>query len=193
MDLGFTLDNNEVVIHKVNRHWIALAPVVISSGGLVVAVIALAYLLSRYGDQLPQGVSAIESFGILGGLLALAALMLTVGIWVYRRNFMILTNQHLIRVEQRGLFTRSVSQLSLSRVQDVNGTTPGFLATIFGFGNVTVETAGEEENFVFLTVSNPTQLAKECLQAHEQYAVQPAAPANPANPINPVSSADAEL
>src|ERR1035437_2950879 len=108
MDLGFTLENNEVVIRKVSRHWIALAPVMISSGGLVVAVIALAYLFSRYGDQLPQGVSAIESFGILVGLLALSALRLTVGIWVYRRNFMILTNQHLIRVEQRGLFTRSV-------------------------------------------------------------------------------------
>jgi len=187
MDLGFTLDDNETVILRVNRHWIALAPSVVSAGGLVVVVVALAYLLSRYGYKLPHAVSSAQSFGVLGGLSALAILMFTIGIWVYRRNFLILTNQHLILVEQRGLFTRTVSQLSLRRVQDVTGTTPGFLATILGYGNVTVETAGEEKNFIFTSVANPTELADECLQAHEKYAEPPVSSTNPADP------ADAEL
>ena len=187
MDLGFTLDANEKIIRRVNRHWIALAPSVLSSGGLLLVVVTLAYLLSRYGYKLPHAVTSAQSFGVLGGLTALAVMMFTIGIWIYRRNIMILTNQHLILIEQRGLFSRTVSQLSLRRVQDVTGTTPGFLATILGYGNVTVETAGEEKNFVFDTVASPTELADECLQAHEQYAKQPENAADPTDP------GDAEL
>lgn len=170
MDLGFTLAPGEIVIRKVNRHWVALAPVITAAAVIVVLIAGMTYLFGRYRSDFPAGFTGAGFAGFVGIMIVLACLLLYGGFWVYRRNFLVLTNQHLVRVEQKGLFTRTVSQLSLSRVQDVSGTVSGFLPTILGFGDITVETAGAEDNFVFTTVPRPSEMSAACLKAHEQFA-----------------------
>ena len=80
---------------------------------------------------------------------------------------------HIIEVVQRGLFSRSVSQLSMARVQDVNATRRGLFATLLDYGNIEVETAGEIDNFVFNFAPHPQQLADECLSIHEKSNILP--------------------
>jgi uncharacterized membrane protein YdbT with pleckstrin-like domain len=175
MESGYTLDPQEEIIRRVKRHWIALAPVAVSVGAIILIILGGSYGIARYRDQVPAVIPTSAIAGVLALLLVLALFILLTGVWVYNRNVMLLTTKHLIRVEQRGLFSRSVSQLSLSRVQDVSSSTPGFLATILGFGNVTVQTAGEEDNFIFTTVPSPSKLAEDCLSAHDTYANTPVA------------------
>jgi uncharacterized membrane protein YdbT with pleckstrin-like domain len=190
MDLGFTLAPGETVIRKINRHWIALAPVVAAAAIIVVAVIAMTYLFGRYRSDFPSSFTAAGMAGVAGIALVLAFLLLYGGFWVYRRNFLVLTNQHLVRVEQKGLFARSVSQLSLSRVQDVSGAVSGFLPTVLGFGDITVETAGAEDNFVFTTVPRPSEMSAACLKAHEEFAPRDEdTPMRPAQPPAPTEMA----
>jgi uncharacterized membrane protein YdbT with pleckstrin-like domain len=168
MDLGFTLAKEEKILKRVNRHWMSLMPVFVSTGTIIVLIIGLSYMLGRYRQKYFNRISNDNIIGIFFALSVIALAILVGGVWVYRRNCLILTNRHLIRVEQRGLFARNVSQLSLTRVQDVSGVTPGFFATIFGYGNVTVETAGEEENFVMHMVPYPAVIADDCINAHDQ-------------------------
>ncbi len=169
MDLGFTLAKDETVLRKVNRHWIVLVPVVASSIGAILIAVGITYLYGRYRSNFPATMtgSGLMIFDVIMVVFAIG--LFYAGFWVYRRNFLVLTNQHLVRVEQKGLFARTVSQLALARVQDVSGAVPGFLPTVLGYGNLTVETAGAEDNFVFTNIYAPAAVASACLKAPEAY------------------------
>ena len=168
MNSGYTLNENETVIKVVKRHWIDLAPVVISSGVLAIGAIGLVYAAGRFSDQLsflPSGLIPLLALV----LVLLGAAILMVGLFIYGQNKLILTDMHLIQVVQRGLFSRSVSQLSMARVQDVSAQRSGLAATLLDYGTIEVETAGEDDKFVFNLAPNPQQLADECLAVHEKY------------------------
>ena len=174
MDRGYTLDDKETIIKEVSRHWIDLVPVIISSVVSLVVAIAMTYLSIRYADQLsfvPTGIFPIISLVFV----LLSVSILTVGYYIYRQNKLIITDMHLIQVVQRGLFSRSVSQLSMARVQDVSAVRTGFFATMLDYGTIEVETAGEVDNFVFNVAPHPHLLADQCLVVQEKYSHDPAA------------------
>lgn len=167
MESGFNLEPDEHVIRIVRRHWIDLFPVIAASVLLVLSIPAMAFLNSFSLDKviLPVGMTLLLFVVIIG----IALIILLLGIFVYRQNYLILTNMHIIQVEQRGMFNRQVSQLSLVRVQDVSGKRAGVLATALNYGNVEVQSAGEHEKFIFRNAASPQELADHCLRAHEAY------------------------
>ena len=169
MKSGYTLDPRETVIKEINRHWVDLIPVAVSSLALIIVDIALVYFASRFADQLKFLPSGFVILLVLT-LLLLAAAISTVGIYIYHQNKLIMTDMHLIQIVQNGLFGRSVSQLSIAKVQDVSASRRGFFATMLDYGSIEVETAGEDDNFVFNFAPHPQQLADECLSIHEKYA-----------------------
>jgi uncharacterized membrane protein YdbT with pleckstrin-like domain len=71
----------------------------------------------------------------------------------YYLDVWIITTERIIDIEQHGLFHRAVSEIAVERVQNVTVETPGFLATMLGFGNVKIQTAGEGE----FTISSVTE------------------------------------
>lgn len=168
MNAGFHLDPEEKIILRVNRHWIDLLPVAVSTTTLLIIVIMGGYYYGRYGNLAPQIPAALVVL-VLFLILFIALLIFAVGVFVYRQNYLVLTNLHLIQVEQKGLFNRAVAQLSLARVQDVTGRRTGLLATLLNFGNVEVQSAGELDKFTFRNAPSPQQLADQCLEAHESF------------------------
>jgi hypothetical protein len=77
---------------------------------------------------------------------------------------------HLAQITQRSLVNRKISQLSLANVEDSHAEQRGILPTIFNYGTLTIQTAGEMENFIFTLCPNPTKYAEEILEAHQNYA-----------------------
>jgi len=84
-------------------------------------------------------------------------------------DILYVTNQRLIDTEQKGLFDRIISELSLLRVQDVTGEVKGLVPTLFGYGDVVVQTAGTAEQFVIRNVPNPHEIARRVMELHEEY------------------------
>lgn len=167
MSLGYRLEADEHIILKTRRHWIDLAPVFLVAVVLFAAVGYFALAYPFYSRQL--NVSAPIVGYILVVVLLLAMVILAIGLYVYQQNYLILTNLHLIQIEQSGLFGRQVSQLSLARLQDVSGKRNGFLETILNYGNMEVQSAGEHEKFIFRNAPAPEDLAEMCLEAHEDF------------------------
>ncbi|HSX01775.1 MAG TPA: PH domain-containing protein [Candidatus Saccharimonadia bacterium] len=167
MVAGYKLDANEQVVQETGRHWIDLMPMVVSTVCLVAGAIGLAFIDGL--GIVPTLVPGRLVLGVIVALIILAGILFVTGLWVYRQNKLIITNLHLIEVEQQGLFARKVSQLSLARVQDVSGHRRGFIATIFNYGDIEVQSAGEQDNFTFVNAPGPQELADACLQAHEQF------------------------
>lgn len=85
----------------------------------------------------------------------------------YYLDSWIVTNRRILNIEQNGLFGRTVSELRLYRIQDVTATVNGFVKTMFNFGEVEIQTAGEREHFMFEEIPKPNEVAKTILELAE--------------------------
>jgi len=73
----------------------------------------------------------------------------------YYLDVWIVTNRRIIDIQQRGFFSRVISEQKLFRVQDVTSEVHGFLPTIFKYGDVHIQTAGAKQRFLFHEVPDP--------------------------------------
>jgi uncharacterized membrane protein YdbT with pleckstrin-like domain len=94
------------------------------------------------------------------------------GIWIfffsqfmdYYLDISIVTNDRILDIEQKGLFGRSISELDMTRVQDVHSEIKGIIPTMLNYGKVEVQTAASEENFHFEQVPNPHMVRQRILE-----------------------------
>ena len=81
----------------------------------------------------------------------------------------ILTDQRVIAVEQKTLFSRVVSECSLSKIQDTSIEISGFIPTILHYGNLTVRTASEHQDFIFKQVARPNSVSEEIARTAKEF------------------------
>ena len=145
---------NEQILQVIHRHWfnilMHLGLVTILSIILLGSVSALPILFSDLTDDIAPFLIFIENtillFIWLYGFL----------VWIdYYFDVWIITNERIVNIEQKGLFTRHISELRFSRVQDVTSSVNGLIPTMLNFGDVSVQTAAEEERFLFRQVGDP--------------------------------------
>jgi membrane protein YdbS with pleckstrin-like domain len=63
----------------------------------------------------------------------------------------VVTSERIIDINQKSFWSREVGSLFLHRVQNVETDVSGFFNTVFGFGTVSVESAGAEVNRIRMT------------------------------------------
>jgi uncharacterized membrane protein YdbT with pleckstrin-like domain len=107
--------------------------------------------------------------GIMSLIAVLAILLLGVATQIYNENKLIITDKNVTQVFQRGLFSRQVSELSMANVEDVTADQRGIFAHLFGYGELRIETAGEQDNFHFIYCPKPDYYGKMVLDARQQY------------------------
>ena len=73
----------------------------------------------------------------------------------YYLTVWVITNLRIVDIRQHSFFNREVSSFMLTRVQDVTTDVSGLLATLFHFGRLSVETAGQDEDFAMNGISDP--------------------------------------
>ena len=88
-------------------------------------------------------------------------------IWVdYYLDIWIVTNQRLLDIEQIGFFNRVVSELDLKRIQDITSRVHGLFPTMFGFGNIHIQTAAEEHKFELKSVPHPVTVRRKIIKLY---------------------------
>ena len=161
----------ERVICEIKRHpigligtYFALILVIIIA---IVAVVAAPRLFSNITSH-DQAVLALGAVIIC----AITGLFTYVGISVYKGNRWLVTSDSITQVSQISLFNKQTSQLSMANLEDVTVEQNGILQSVFGFGRLRAETAGERSKFVFDFCPKPQDYAKEIIAAHEAYIAQ---------------------
>ena len=82
----------------------------------------------------------------------------------YYYDIFIVTDSEIIDVSQEGIFDRRITEVTLLRVQDVSAEIKGFLPTLFSYGNVIAESAGENtKTYVIDSIPNPIEVANRIL------------------------------
>lgn len=159
------LDNKEIIKAVWRRHWISLAPIMAASLILLSAISYSFGWVAANPEQVSQVVAPALVNLVLSFLMILIGLIAAASWWIYRQNRLFLTNDRLVQILQQGLFSQSTLHLDLDNVQDVRASHHGFLATLFNFGEIQVDTAGAEKNFRFQYAPNPRRMAQDIMQA----------------------------
>lgn len=88
---------------------------------------------------------------------------------LYVLNTWIVTDHRIMAIEQHRLFHRTEAELTIVKVQDVEVTVSGFIATFLNYGDVQIQSAGEDENFLFKKVPNPAAVKDAIIKAQRDY------------------------
>jgi len=79
-------------------------------------------------------------------------------LWFF--NAVLITNIRIIDYDVTGILVKHISETRLNLVEDVNYSQVGSIRTVFDYGDVTVQTAGASENFIFELVPKPARIVK---------------------------------
>lgn len=171
------VDPDEVKLADTHKHPIGIILLYIQVGIGMVFAIGLSYFL------LPLVLEDTETAFFIGNIftavaVVMAFIVLTIATIIYKENRIIVTDRNITQVLQYGLFSRKVSQLNINNVEDVTALQQGILPTIFNYGTLKIETAGEQVNFHFSYCPNADYYAKVILDAREQVLGQTSSPAS---------------
>lgn len=146
-----------------------MLPVIVSTTILLGLLLGGSYSYGRFKDQVSKFVP-IELLNLVMVVLILViGLIAVLSYWIYSQNRLILTNTHLVQVSRQGIFSTSVIRFNLEDIQDVRNSKRGVVASLLNYGDVMIDTAGQELNMVFYQVSNPNEVAEKIIQtAHLQ-------------------------
>lgn len=158
-------EKDEWVIMVTRKHWLALISPFILGALVVVVLIVFSRLVldttaGLVGDLDDIAVSAFEL------LIVMYAVLASFGAWLIRYfNVVVLTNKHIVDVSQKAFFARSVSTLALENIEDVSIDKNGFIGTIFDYGDLKIQTAGELPNFELKSVADPERVQRIIMEA----------------------------
>jgi hypothetical protein len=146
------LHPDEKVVIEVRRFWL---PIVVRG--------VLMFLLGVFPIVVLAIAGSIEVIQMNMAYLTVLALSWMLIVWIifsimwtnYYLDVFIVTNQRLIDVDQIHLFNHDTSEMPLENVEDIRVEVFGILATVLKFGNIYIQSAGENREFALRNIYNP--------------------------------------
>lgn len=162
-------ERGEEVLLIIRRHWLVLASPFLKGFLGTIIMIGFSYLIfdspllknSLYSEM---GLKIVVALSVLyGSLYSFSA-------WLVKYlNVLILTNKHIVDITQNAFFSRKVSSLELDSIEDVATLKKGIFPSLFDYGNLYVQTAGELPNFEIDKIPDPEGAQRAIMEAKENY------------------------
>jgi hypothetical protein len=159
----FELRAGEHIVWEARRHWFLFLAELLPYAIFLVIPFALPKLLPLLPDLIPYVGSLDYSSPLARAGLGVWLLIFWTSAWsaftTYFLDVWILTNMRIVFADQRTLFSREVSGLPLSRVQDVTITVTGVVSSLLGIGTIKVQSAGSSHTeFEMRGIPRPEQM-----------------------------------
>lgn len=158
----FDLEPGEHVVRESRKHWFLFALELLPYVFLLAVPYALPHVFALNPAFAPYVFLLDLQNPLVRAALGVYLLIVWTGAWNaftrYFLNLWVLTNQRIVDIKQRGYFRREVSSLLIERVQDVTTDVNGVFPSLLGFGNIKVQTAGEDIEFVMHGIPRPEQM-----------------------------------
>lgn len=160
---------DEQVVLIARRHWIVYFPSFLVGGTLLVALTFFYFFMGEV--SILKSSATVMAIAVCSNsiLMLFTVLFVYVSWLIHYLNFQMVTNEHVVDIDQLGLFSRNVSELSLDDIQDVSASQHGIWQSMLHYGDVTIQTAGEKPNFTFEKVSQPYVIAKQLMDVKDKY------------------------
>jgi hypothetical protein len=167
---AFYMDDNEELLLKIRKHWFLVMVELLP----LKAGVALPFLVLLAFPTLLTGEVARLTLMCLSAWLLLCIIGVAT-IWTnYYLDVWVVTDKRIVNLEQISLFHREVTTMRMERIQDTTIEIPGFLASFFDFGNLTVHSAGEHmKSQTFEGIPHPEDVKRivldrvDCVTEHK--------------------------
>ncbi|MDD5693181.1 MAG: PH domain-containing protein [Patescibacteria group bacterium] len=162
---------DEKVLYIIRRHWFTLfLPAAISSLMYLLAILGI-FLLPHLDPSVVSGYSYniyILSISLL--FLFSTAYIYSAGV-IYYLNVILITNENIVEIHQVRFFAREVSELGFEKIQDVASKENGVFQSLLDFGQIEIQTAGENRNFIFSNIPKPSEWVTKIMDLETGYSV----------------------
>lgn len=158
------LEQEEVVLEVVRKHWFVIGLELFGAGILVGAPFLVLILASSLPDSLSVLseiiFSHIPEFLFFSCIWILFSILTVFTIWThYYLDLWVVTDRRIILIDQIHFFNRNVSIFRLERMQDIEYKVTGIIPTLLNFGTIKAQTAGaHESNFTSTGLPDPRGL-----------------------------------
>lgn len=161
---------NEKTILFLRRHWIDIIVIILYA-------LCMFGILGLFIFSMILGDPGVLSKPITGPLIAIGASIYAIACVIiiisqatdYYLDTWIVTNERVIDIEHHGLFSRTMSELRLSQIQDVTSETHGFFQIFLTFGDVHIQTAAGRARFNFKRIDNPDDVKHQVIALVQNY------------------------
>ncbi len=159
---------NEKIYLVLRQHWIVPGLKVLYWLIFIVAILLLDVLSKSFLADFASA-EVLSVVGVVRSILLISAALGVFMVWtLFYLNVQIITNERIVDICQKSLLHHSTSELDLEKVQDVKAEVDGVLPSLFDFGSVQVQTAGEQPNFAFENIAHPHDVAKLVLKLYDE-------------------------
>ena len=135
--MSIILRQNEKLIKVARRHKMFLMPVFFSWPFVIVGLVLVHYTLD------------FNFFGYWGWTLVFGALLVALIIlskyFIWRNSALIITNQRTVKNEQRGFFSKTVTELLYRDIREISYSKEGVNASLYDYGDLKIRTAADSD------------------------------------------------
>lgn len=150
-------EENEDIILLIRRHFATNLPWIFASIFLVLFPLAFPFFINFFPFPLPSQ-QTISFYIAFYYLVVSGFTIINFTLWYF--NVGLVTNLHVIDIDLSGILYRQISQAKMEKIEDVTYKQSGFIRSLFNYGNVNIQTAGEEENIEYDRVPRPAKVAE---------------------------------
>lgn len=163
-----SLDTDEKILHRIRRHWFVMLRVTVGSVCVALFPVLVWMVLSALGFEDARRIAHRELYLFLYVIGLIFIWMFYFLRWTdYYLDVWLITNKRIIDIEQRGIFRRKVTSITYDRIQDVTVVTDGVIQTLFHFGKIHLQTAGERRKIILRDAPMPEEVKKIILSISE--------------------------
>lgn len=144
---------NEEILLIIRSHPITQLPWILNGFFLLVLMMLLNLALGRFLN--PNQVIIINIIG-----LAFVLGYYWFHVLSYFFNVGVITNMRVVDIDFHAVIYKEVTEARLNKVEDITAKTGGYIASLFDFGNVFIQTAGSELMIEFHNVPRPSHVVR---------------------------------
>jgi uncharacterized membrane protein YdbT with pleckstrin-like domain len=145
----------EQILLLLHRHWFDIASQFLALLGMLVLLLGSIIILPVAFPALLEGQGQLI-FYFFENTFFLFLWIMGFLVWIdYYFDVWIVTDCRIVNIEQKGLFSRTVSELELENIQDITSNVRGVIPTFLNYGDLQVQTAAEMERFLFRNIPDP--------------------------------------
>lgn len=153
-----TQKHNEVIILFLRSHFVTNISWIIFTVILVTLPLIITLILPLFKiDFLSSPIAArfTTIYVLFYYLMVSSYVFISFLHWFY--NVFIVSSERVVDIDYSDIVIHNIAITNLNHIEDVNYTQSGFISTLFNYGNVFVQTAGNERNFEALSVPRPRE------------------------------------